>query len=82
MKRGDAVEVAGRLRGLRRWRSAIGVGELLELRAGEQADVFAKRAEAARIDTQAVASGFCVAARSSARPGDVVESPVDRAGLR
>ena len=44
--------------------------ELVELCAGEEADEFLKRTEAARIDTQAVASGDCVAARE--REPDVV----------
>jgi hypothetical protein len=42
-------------------REGDGLGELLELLAREEADQFSKRAEAARIDTQAVASRFCVA---------------------
>ena len=38
------------------------VGELLQAFAREQADVFPKRTEAARVDAQAVALCFCAAA--------------------
>src|SRR5690606_6067122 len=57
-KGGDTVKVAagGGLDG-----EGDGLGELLQHRAGEQTNVFSKRTEAARVDTQAVALGFiCV----------------------
>ena len=56
----DVIEVAALFRALQR--ESAGAGERFEFFARKQRDVLGEKAEAARIDTQAVASVDCVGA--------------------